>query len=114
MIENILKYFGYIKEPKTEMELASLYIESLGDLFAYKVNKKEEEALFQKLSEVEGLTDYLRMTMVSDLQKYFKAPTKEQQIQINGAFSRTLYLRGRIVKANEEQGKDIGGERRIG
>lgn len=92
--EDIVDYL--IKNPPSEFELHMLIISTLDPEPSY--DKKEEEELFERLSAVDGLNDYLRSTLVRDRNRYFNASSPLEQMQIKGAFSRTAYLKGKLGK----------------
>ncbi len=60
------------------------------------VDEKRDKILFKELKGVEGLVEYLRETAARDIQRYFEAATKEEQLMIRGTYARTMYLMKRI------------------
>jgi hypothetical protein len=99
MIEKILNKFGYVKAPLDPLYEAAKVI---GDPNEYEVHPKLEQQIFDHLSSVEGLAEYLRATMAKDMQRAFSSTPDQSQI-IHGAFARTSYLLSRIkdTRANK-------------
>lgn len=57
------------------------------------INKEQEKAIGQALSEIEGFKEFMKLTMAADMRRHFSASPVEQE-RIKGAFARTLYLLG--------------------
>lgn len=57
--------------------------------------------VFERLSNTEGVAEYLRNMMEMDMKRYFAASSDEQRAQIKGAYSRTAYLRSMIIGTTE-------------
>lgn len=91
------------KNPYTEDEVLAMAAEILRPLYGENIEKGEERKLFDKLLEVEGLGEYLRLTMARDLQRHFVAATPIEQMNIRGAFSRTLYLKSLLTKKTSKE-----------
>lgn len=78
-------------EEYTEEQLLSQLGRSLTGL-DITVDEKKDLLLFKELKEVEGLMEYLRETAARDIQRYFEAATKEEQLMIRGTYARTMYF----------------------
>lgn len=76
-------------EPTFE-ELLQMLANKL-DAFEASVPKGLEREVAKGLSEVEGLTEFLKATLSADMRRHFSASEDEQRA-IKGAFSRTVYL----------------------
>lgn len=102
MIEKILKRLGYIKESSiTEADIYKYLGRVVGNPVDYDMPKKLEDNIFEDLSRVDGIMDYLKATMAMDMQRDFAA-TADQKDMIHGAFSRTAYLRSKILAARDK------------
>lgn len=102
MIGKLLNKFGYFKPMEiTEEDVFQALGRIVGNPTDYEVPKELEDNIFQDLSRVDGITDYLKATMAMDMQRDFAA-TPDQKDLIHGAFSRTAYLRSRILAAREK------------
>lgn len=118
----ILKKLGYIKtsnvegfrdlrkNPFSEEELSFLLVELLGDM-DIKIDEKVEQKMFEEISEVEGFTEYLRITANKDIQRYFGATTPQEQLIIRGSFSRTNYLKTKITSKGKTEKSNLEGLR---
>lgn len=84
----------------TEEQLLSMLGRDLIGL-DIKQDDKRDQILFKELKSVEGFIEYLRETAARDIQRYFEAATKEEQLMIRGAYARTMYL----MKMAKEEGK---------
>lgn len=83
-------------------ELSSLCIKTLGPLFTNeRLTRHEEFELFEKMSAIDGIEEYLRDMMSRDLKRYFAA-TKDQQDQIRGAYMRAMYFRAMLNRKNAD------------
>lgn len=111
------KVLAYLeKHPLTEQELLGMYVMSLPKDCEI-LTKKEDISLFERLSQVEGLSDYLAMTIHKDMQRYFSAGSPMEQIQIKGAASRTIYLKSKLGLKKEvvtKKAKKLFGTRYAG
>lgn len=85
----------------TEIELGSRLAEKLGDIDSLNLTAEGVNQVFSDLSRVEGLLDFLRDTMVSDIRRYFAAQTEKERDIIRGGFSRTAYLKTEIMKMQQ-------------
>lgn len=65
------------------------------------MDKKFETEVFSTLKGSKGFTEYLLETMNQDLKRFFSASSEEQS-GIRGAFSRTAYLRGKLINAENK------------
>jgi len=74
------------------------------------IDKKEEARLFQELSHIEGIDDYLKQTMGMDIMRYFSvdsgASGEDIRAQIKGAYNRTQYLRKLILRERAVEDKN--------
>lgn len=84
-------------------------MENLTNPLDSQINKKEEAALFDILSGVEGLDDYLKETMGMDIMRYFNAPSglegEAVRSQIKGAYFRTQYIKKALATAKKVEDK---------
>lgn len=64
------------------------------------IDKEEEEAIWRKISEVDGAAQYFKMTLDKDIRRFFNTP-KEQQDLVKGAFSRTKYFYDLCVRLSQ-------------
>ena len=113
MLKEFLEKHGYIHHsevmdhlkanPLNEEQILRLAADTLVDLYGNMPEKKEEVELFSRLNQVEGFTDYLRATLANDVKRFFKASSPAEQLQIRGAYARTLYLKGRLLKKQESE-----------
>lgn len=94
------------KNKMTEDELLGLAVEILGDVWDYKLDKKDEADLFKKISTISGSADYFRTTLAEDVKRYFNATSEKERDTIRGAMSRTMYWRGLIREAGAGKKKD--------
>lgn len=105
MIEKLLNRFGYFKQKEhTVDELSSMLSNKLGE-FEDDMNEQAEVQVFSAARGVEGLAEYLRIAAQKDVQRYFAASTKEEQLMIRGSFARTNYLRSRIMNGGVKKTK---------
>jgi hypothetical protein len=81
----------------TEIELATKLAEKLGDIDAIEITSEASVEIFRALGNVDGLLDYLRDTMCNDIKRYFAATNDKDRDIIRGGFSRTSYIRARIL-----------------
>jgi hypothetical protein len=96
-----LKRFGYIHESELTEEYLCLEIGKLiGDTKEAVVDKKAEEVFFQDMARVDRVDEILRSIMAKDMIMDFSA-TGEQRPLIHGAYARTAYIHGRIMKARQ-------------
>lgn len=86
-------------ESLTEDELSFELAKRLGVLD--EIDRDYERKIFADLKGTDGLVQYLRQSAARDKDRYFGATTKEEQLVIRGAFARTMYLKGKIMKADE-------------
>jgi hypothetical protein len=94
--------FDYLmKNPLSEEQLLQLYAKTMKEIFGENIDKEHEENMFKQLSAVDGFSDFLRSTLTRDLQRYFAATTPLEQLQIKGAYSRTLYFRSNLNKKDK-------------
>lgn len=102
MLEKVLKYLGYIKETRIdEYFLADYYARLVGDPTDSEISRKDEQAFFTDLARIDNARDFLRATMARDMQRYFSAPDEKSRNIIQGAFARTVYLRGKLKEVQE-------------
>lgn len=102
MIDKVLKYFGYIKESDiNEFYLADYYGRLVGDPTDSDIGVKDEQNFFRDLAKVDNARDFLKATMARDMQRYFSAPDEKSRNVIQGAFARTVYLRGKLKEVQD-------------
>lgn len=107
MIQQLLSRFGYLHESKiTENYLGKRYGELIGDVNNYGIEKEMEGELFNDLSVVNGIKEYLDATMANDMQRYFAATDEKQRDIVRGAFARTAYLKSRLNKTSQEANEE--------
>lgn len=80
-----------------EIELAAMLADKLGDLDVVDITKPGIKEIFQAMSGIDGLLDYLKDTMGADIKRYFAAQTDHERDLIRGAFARTSFLRASIL-----------------
>ena len=110
MFNKLLNRFGYVKKggnntgnkvgDLTEEELTIMLVK-LWDYEDEDVDEKEEEIIFKSLKQVEGFVQFLKSTANRDIKRYFLATTPSEQLMIRGSFSRTNYLRTKIVNSDK-------------
>lgn len=102
-IEKILNKFGYYKHRQTftDSEICLMFAEMIGDPSEYTITEKQQREIFDKLSVVEGLNDWLRATIARDLQRYFAAEDDFVRATVKGAIGRTAYLKSLLTKTRE-------------
>ena len=61
------------------------------DIFAEDLDKAQIDFVFKKISEIEGIDEFIKSVLKQDRIRYFNAPVESQQY-IKGAFSRFLWL----------------------
>lgn len=64
-----------------------------------EIDDEYEKKIFADLKGVDGLVKYLKEAGYRDIQRYFGAATPAEQLQIRGAYARTMYLAGKIMKS---------------
>lgn len=84
----------------TEDELAFALARKLGILD--DIDSEYEKKIFADLKGTDGLVAYLRESAARDKDRYFGAATPAEQMMIRGSFSRTMYLKGKIMRAGED------------
>lgn len=72
-----------------------------------EIEKKFETEVFGSLQGNDYVTQYLRETLNCDIKRYFSASTDIERSQIKGAFSRTAYLLGKIMKHNTMDKQEV-------
>lgn len=77
--------------PFTFDQLVDMLAQTIDDAAEASVPKGLEKEVGKALSEVVGFKEFLRATMSTDMRRYFAASPEEQK-NIKGAFSRTVYL----------------------
>jgi len=87
-------------EQYTEDELAFALARKLGILD--EIDTEYEKKIFADLKGTDGLVSYLREAAARDKDRYFGASTPMEQQLIRGSFARTMYLKGKIMRAGEE------------
>lgn len=103
-MEKILNKFGYYKHIQkfTEEEICSMFAETIGDVSEYVIKAKDEIVLFNKLSEIEGLNDWLRATAAKDIQRYFAAEDEMVRRVVKGAVARIAYIRSKLSRLRDK------------
>lgn len=99
------KLIGWLSGWLTDEEIFRL----AADTFTHRpdsLEKEWEETIYEDLSRVENIDDYLRSLMFQDMRRYFSASTPMEQQQIKGMYSRSVYMKGRIEKARQDDGEE--------
>jgi len=87
-------------EKYTEDELSFALASKLGVLD--ELDSEYEKKIFADLKGTDGLVAYLRELAAKDKDRYFGAATPHEQMMIRGSFVRTMYLKGRIMRAGDD------------
>lgn len=61
------------------------------------LDKKEEARIWAEISQIEGVSEYLRQMKSRDMKLHFSCP-KDQQDMVHGAFYRTEYFLNMLKK----------------
>ena len=123
MFKNLLKKRGYILRKDVrhlelnEDELLPLILNSFGgmDMVDISIDTDEEKRIFEELSAIDGLQEYLRRTMAQDMKRHFNVQPV-QQLLIRGAFQRTAFFRKKLRerdKENKKEGKKLTTSRHL-
>ena len=96
-----MKWADNMKDFDTLVDEIAQTLENPVDGF---VNKTLERDVAKGLSQVEGLTEFLKATLSADMRRYFAA-TGEEQERVKGSFSRTVYLLGLARSGKQEEDK---------
>jgi hypothetical protein len=85
----------FLAEQELSMEeIAELGMKTLGTLFTNeRVSRQDEFQIFDEISKIEGIENYLRDTMARDVKRYFTASDDHGRDQVRGAYARTMYWR---------------------
>ena len=103
MINALLFKFGYVRYSSlNESELSELYHRHLKLDEKLDFTKEIEEELFNQLKNTENFSKYLKASANLDVQRYFSAQTDTDRAMARGAFARTMYLLGRLVKSDSK------------
>lgn len=73
------------------------------DIDVTGVGKALQEDVFKQLVSVDGIEDYLREVLASDLKRHFAANSPIEQMMVKGAYLRTMYLLKSIRKQSEKK-----------
>lgn len=68
------------------------------------IDEEEERRIFKELGSIDGLQEYLRLTMSRDKDRYFQSQPGLQMMQIQGAYMRIAWIRKKIMQ--EEKTKE--------
>lgn len=109
-ISYIGKFRDLSAEPFKAEELSLMLATLIGDTES-DISPEEEQAVFAAAKNVEGLTEYLRKSAARDMARYFGAASAQEQFIIRGAFSRTNYLRTKILAGGKPTGSKLPGIR---
>lgn len=86
-------------QEKHEEELAlEQFLGTIEDPLGDGLTEELADKAFAEIAGCSAFKEYLRLTLNEDLKRHFRA-TEEEQKHIHGAFSRTAYLRGKLLKA---------------
>jgi len=72
------------------------------------IDKKEEDFIYKKLKQIDGLSQYLTRVANQDVVKYFSATTDEQRALLKGSFARTLYIKNKLKDKKTSTKLEIG------
>ncbi len=88
--------------------------EALGNPLDAEIDSKFEQDVFRQLRNVDGFTEYLRLTLGKDMQRYFNAVNDDDRNQIKGHYSFAAFLLARLRKEGEfdKLKKDLSGKRK--
>lgn len=101
MIEKLLNKLGYIRKDRiNEDYLCQELSKYIGDPTEFSIEPEQEKKLFQELSRIYGINEYLKATMAKDMQRDFGSPQDQRQL-IRGAFARTAYIKSKVLEANK-------------
>lgn len=101
MLNSLLKRLGYIQRNDiTDDELIDIIVSKWTDNFNDDIEKEQEDKVFKSIVGIEGFNEYLRVTLIRDMKRYFKA-MPIQQPEIRGAFMRTSYMRSKLMEQNK-------------
>lgn len=81
----------------TEYELAFALAKKLG--VQDDITEDYQKKIFTDLKGTDGLVRYLKECAHRDMQRYFGAATVSEQNVIRGSYARTMWLAGKIMKA---------------
>lgn len=97
MVKKTIKKTGLknYSDAELETELLGRY----GELEQYEYDESLERKIFLDLKKVDGFTDYLKVVIAKDILRYFNAIDDVTRHLTRGAYSRTLYLKNRIIKS---------------
>lgn len=73
---------------------------TVADLMDNKIDDHFQEEIFDAMSKIPGIDEYLKKTMAKDVQRFFSASPEQQPI-IRGGFLRAQYLLKCIVDRRE-------------
>ncbi len=111
MFKKLIDNLGYIPKKELTEEKLSYMLSELLQFDDDMVLEIESKALFKELKNVEGFIEYLKVTSNQDMRRYFGAVTKEEQLQIRGAFARTNYIKARVINEGEEKKPELKSKR---
>jgi hypothetical protein len=99
---------------RTTDEILLELVESMESPLASNLDGKWERKVFEDVRGSDNLLEWCRETMAMDMKRYFSAVDDESRAQIKGAFSRTAYIRGLLVKMGnvKKVKKDVSGKRK--
>lgn len=94
--KKLIKYLA--KRFLTEDDFGSLLVDSV-----QRINRSKEEdiTVFKDIKKVDGFHEYLNNTLDSDIKRYFAAGSPMEQLQVKGAYNRTLYLRSKLRESDK-------------
>lgn len=85
----------------TEVELAAMLANKLGDLDDVEITSDGVKEIFSEMAGIDGLLNYFKDTMAKDIKRYFSVPDgpigDHDRAIIRGAFSRTAFLRAQCL-----------------
>lgn len=68
------------------------------------IDEDDEKRIFKELGHIDGLQEYLRLTMARDKDRYFQSQPGLQMMQIQGAYMRMAWLRKKIMQVEKKKG----------
>jgi hypothetical protein len=71
------------------------------DLYSSEIPKDFSEQIFKQLRNVEGLSEYLRLTMQADIKRYFTVGSDKERDMLRGHYTFASYLRGGLIEKKD-------------
>lgn len=97
-MKKLIKYLA--KRFLTEDDFSVLLVDSVEKT---NMSKEEVELLFKDIKNIQGFHEYLNNTLDADIKRYFGAGSPMEQLQVKGAYNRTLYLRSKLREVEKPE-----------